>query len=353
MKTSEFTTLSERYQSCGAKTHQFAKDSLLKIEQQGLLPTPLHYLVMFEWLCQIDPVIAEQIDTTIKLKQYNDVTSEEIFHQLFGHLIQNKLPTAEFADMIKLLISNMHTWLSQSSQNNQEIESELNAITETLSKEGLVNHALEQLNNKIMPKLKAQHQQTLELTKSMTESQTEIVNLKAELEKATSISLTDELTNIPNRRGFKKIITDVIEQAQTAQSSFILIVIDVDFFKKINDTHGHLLGDSILRYLARFLTQETKGKDFIARVGGEEFVVVLTDTSYDNGIKFANQLRLKLANKPLQIRTQKQALNITISAGVAMYQMGEEYDSLFNRADKALYLAKNKGRNKVCGETEL
>lgn len=353
MKKTEFSSLIERYNTCSATAHQLAKDSLTQIDQRKLPPNPLHFLVMFEWLSKVDPVVADQIDTAIKLNQYNDATSEEIFNQIFGHLSHNKLPTAEFTNMIKQLIDNMQSWLGQSSQNNEELEIELNYISTTLTQEGLVQDALKQLNDKIIPKLRAQHEQTLELSQSIARSQTEILNLKTELEKATNISMTDELTNIPNRRGFKRIIETVINEAKTYQSGFILIVLDIDHFKKVNDNYGHLVGDSILRYLARFLTQETKGKDYIARIGGEEFVVLLTDTTYDNGIKFANQLRSKIANKPLQLRAQKQALNLTVSAGVAIYQMGEDYDSLFNRADKALYLAKNKGRNKVCGEAEL
>ncbi|BBP42896.1 GGDEF domain-containing protein [Thiosulfativibrio zosterae] len=353
MERSDAATLAERYAMSLKKSQQLAQDTLTQINQLGSNPTPLHFLLIFEWLSKIDPFAAEQIDTAIKLKQYNDATAEEMFHHLLSHIIHKNLPTEEFTNMINLLVENMRAWLQNSSQNNHEIEDHLVQLSDTLSKQGLVPGVITELNDIILPKLKLQHEETLALAQTVETTQNEVVRLKAELEKATNISITDELTNIPNRRGFKQLIANVINTAHESGNSFVMVVLDIDHFKKVNDTYGHLLGDSILRFLARFLKQETKGKDFIARVGGEEFVVVLTDTSYDNGMTIANNLRLKLANKPLKIRTEKQQLTITISAGVAIYQMGESYETLFNRADKALYLAKNRGRNKVCGETEI
>ena len=136
------------------------------------------------------------------------------------------------------------------------------------------------------------------------------------------------------------------------QSPFCLLVADIDFFKNFNDTHGHQLGDKVLRFVAQTLQKQLKGQDVVARYGGEEFVVILPDTPFGGAITVAENLRKAVQKQRLR-RTDNQEYigNVTLSIGVSMYRNGEKGEEVVERADNALYQAKKNGRNCVTPET--
>jgi diguanylate cyclase (GGDEF)-like protein len=124
-------------------------------------------------------------------------------------------------------------------------------------------------------------------------------------------------------------------------STFALLSIDVDFFKGINDTHGHQAGDKVLQNLAKILTEERRTDDLVARVGGEEFVLVLPNMDQENAFRFAEKLRKKIECESID------NLNITVSIGlvVSHKDVQKQFDELLNLSDQALYEAKRQGRN--------
>lgn len=204
------------------------------------------------------------------------------------------------------------------------------------------------LNDRVMPTINSVIDDTNRLKTQVSHSADEITQLKNELEKAHKAANTDELTGISNRRGFNEIINTLAKSANTEKTSFALLLVDIDFFKNINDEYGHLIGDSVLRYLAKKLDAETKGKDSVARIGGEEFVILLPQTDYEDAFTLADNLRIKVAAFNLKAKGEDKPLKLTISAGVAVYALDEDIEKPISRADKALYQAKNSGRNKVC-----
>jgi diguanylate cyclase len=167
--------------------------------------------------------------------------------------------------------------------------------------------------------------------------------LTEQLELARAEALLDPLTGLRNRRGFERAIEEVGGIGDTA-----LIVADIDHFKQINDTHGHLLGDKAVRAIGRILHENIKRRDIVGRWGGEEFTVLLLHTAITGAQTVAEQIRA--AVERLRIRkvdgTELEGC-ITISLGVAVAQDGEGFDNLMRRADAALYRAKHEGRNRV------
>ncbi|NNK85112.1 MAG: GGDEF domain-containing protein, partial [Desulfobacterales bacterium] len=128
----------------------------------------------------------------------------------------------------------------------------------------------------------------------------------------------------------------------------------IDYFKKFNDQYGHQVGDEVLRIFGEQLKENLKGKDFPARYGGEEFVILLPNTKLDNANVVAEQIRENISNKELKIKeTGKKLDSITISVGVSEIRQGDTAISAVERADAALYLAKNSGRNNVKSEIDL
>ncbi len=161
----------------------------------------------------------------------------------------------------------------------------------------------------------------------------------------------DELTGLLNRRAFISRFAEVIQSERSSSSVWgALSMIDIDHFKRINDTHGHLIGDAVLQALARRFTRVIRGSDVCARYGGEEFVVLMTAPTDSVLIRSAERLRRFVASK--SIATEKGSLRMTVSIGVRLFRVGgdciENLERLIEDADQALYEAKSNGRNKVC-----
>jgi two-component system cell cycle response regulator len=140
-----------------------------------------------------------------------------------------------------------------------------------------------------------------------------------------------------------------MESALRNDSSVALLMIDLDHFKRVNDTHGHLVGDAVLRDVAELLISGVRGSDFVGRFGGEEFLVVLPDTDDDGAAAFAERIRERIDGHAFGGRDGGPSLQMTASIGVATFPAAliESVEDLFARADAALYRAKADGRNRV------
>lgn len=160
------------------------------------------------------------------------------------------------------------------------------------------------------------------------------------------VSQTDNLTGLANRCYLEERLDIEFKRALRYKSPLTLAVVDLDFFKEVNDTYGHLAGDAVLREVAARLRTELRETDFVGRFGGEEFVVILTNTNLHGSLKLAEILRRFVAENPVHF--EGQGLQVTASIGVA--QMNDShrcYKAIFDDADKALYYAKDSGRNRV------
>ncbi|AFZ47117.1 response regulator receiver modulated diguanylate cyclase [Cyanobacterium stanieri PCC 7202] len=166
------------------------------------------------------------------------------------------------------------------------------------------------------------------------------------------LATTDELTEIANRRHFLNLATREFNIAKRQKRSFSMIIFDIDHFKNINDNYGHPVGDIAIKLVAQKCQQSIRGEDLCARWGGEEFIVVVSDTLIDAAKRVANRIRREIASISLPIDDHN--FKITVSVGIAQYQENDKsLDQIVSRADKALYRAKNNGRNQVVLEHEL
>ena len=156
----------------------------------------------------------------------------------------------------------------------------------------------------------------------------------------------DGLTGLLNHAATKGRLA--LEAARTARQkhTFCFVMLDLDFFKKVNDTYGHLVGDRVLKSLADLLKRRLRQTDIIGRVGGEEFALILLDTSSENAVKLLDQLR-DAFSRVRQYADDQHEFTITFSCGIAEYRIGNSADSIYAQADQALYQAKQAGRNRV------
>ena len=172
--------------------------------------------------------------------------------------------------------------------------------------------------------------------------------LRSRLEQSVELAVLDPLTTLHNRRYFTRHMKALFDRSVDCGRALSILLIDVDRFKLINDTHGHDAGDDALRALASRLRDNVRASDLACRLGGEEFVVVMPDTSLENAYRVAERLRHCIAAMPFVVGLQRNPINVTSSIGVAALEYGDDRPELIlRRADQALYSAKRDGRNRV------
>jgi len=178
-----------------------------------------------------------------------------------------------------------------------------------------------------------------------------ITDLRKRLAKAEEDATRDALTGLANRRLFDSALQRAALRAGAEQVPLCLLFVDIDHFKKFNDTYGHPVGDHVLRLFAMVLKESIKGRDTAARYGGEEFAIILPGASLNGAVSVAEQIRKVLEQRPIMNRATGKRLGVvTCSIGVAQYRPGEPVGDLIERADQAVYRAKGDGRNCVRAE---
>jgi two-component system, cell cycle response regulator len=164
-------------------------------------------------------------------------------------------------------------------------------------------------------------------------------------------AITDALTGLHNRRYMESHLGTLVEQAAARSRPISVLILDIDFFKSINDSHGHAAGDEVLKEFSRRLKKAVRGIDLACRYGGEEFVVVMPDTDIAMATMVAERLRRRIAAEPFPINQNTRTVQATISIGIAAMRSAEDRPAdIIKRADQALYRAKREGRNRVVSD---
>jgi diguanylate cyclase (GGDEF)-like protein len=178
-----------------------------------------------------------------------------------------------------------------------------------------------------------------ELEQIVAERTRELVEKNRELE---VLSVTDRLTGLHNRRKLDEVLEEELVRCRRYGQAFSVIMMDIDHFKRINDSHGHHVGDTVLQEMARILRERTRDADALARYGGEEFVIICRHSSLDGAVETAERIRTAIAGNEFP-----GVGHATASFGVAACCEGDTSENLLERADAALYRAKGAGRNRV------
>jgi diguanylate cyclase (GGDEF)-like protein len=174
---------------------------------------------------------------------------------------------------------------------------------------------------------------------------------REDLDSTQLLSLTDELTGLYNRRFLNSRSELLLCTAGETNLRMALILVDIDHFKETNDSFGHAIGDMVLQRIADAIKSSLRQTDFPCRIGGDEFAIMVIDLAEENAMEAARRLLLKVSN--LGIRAAGRELRVTCSIGGSQYRSGEDWDSLFHRADRSLYLAKESGRNRLSWNQQI
>jgi diguanylate cyclase len=260
----------------------------------------------------------------------------------------------EFKDIIDILTNAMVNLDVENQEYNQKILEQSRKIEQITFlddikkiKQGLILE-IEQMRQTVKKKQSGDSETLEALAK-------QVHTLNSQLKQAHTESVTDSLTGIYNRKAFDRQIGELVEKNTVSKSPFSLLIVDIDNFKNINDTHGHQTGDRIIMAIVNKCRQSIRGEDFFARYGGEEFVIILPGASLRNAVKKANHICKSVASTRYRLDDDQdeRALQVTISIGVSCHQKADTTTSVVQRADQALYAAKHAGKNCVYSEKDV
>ncbi|MBF0228783.1 MAG: GGDEF domain-containing protein [Desulfamplus sp.] len=239
---------------------------------------------------------------------------------------------------------------------NREIGGLKNSVNVSERLEDLKNHVSQTLSSiEIALKEKNAKDKAVKIMseKSRTDFQAGFSKLKKELDQAIKHSKDletklnqDPLTKVYNRRAYIKRISNEMDRFLRYQNIFSILVLDIDFFKKVNDTYGHAIGDKCLQEITKRTAPVLRSNDMLARYGGEEFVVVMPETPGDGAMVVAEKIRTSI--EKIEFIYKNDTIKMTVSIGVSQVRNGDKsHETVFERADAALYKAKSEGRNRV------
>jgi len=322
--------------------------ALEEIGKFGLPIDPLNYCIWYEYFSERNSALKKSIDDHLKRDgTFTSDVSRQHFNQfiLNGNESLNELVQSE----LKKVFSNLFHSIETTHQTFAESGNNLDAMSQALDAsitEPKINAIVEQIKKEI----KKLESSSGNFQEDMQHANREIESLKEKVARYKNEATKDPLTKLDNRRSFDEKLRTALEEANNEKNPLCLIIADVDHFKKVNDTHGHLVGDNVLRVVAATMRESIKGKDMLARIGGEEFAVLLPDTPYEGAMKLAEDIRVSFEKLDLKKKSTGESLGrITMSLGVTTYRPSEDAESFIHRADQALYQSKESGRNRVTG----
>ncbi len=321
------------------------------MNRYGVSPTPENYAVWFKYVAAENPALKERIDA---LREHGEAFTESVNEELFRAFGAER-DVEDFErirhDMITLL-REFGQYVVEAGRNVGNYHEDLNEAVAGLEQCDDMDD-FGDLLRELMAKTQSIQSTTENMQAHFDKKSAEIVALQKELERERKRASTDPLTGIPNRQTLQEAIDRTLTGEDCPQL-IAIVMIDIDHFKQFNDNFGHLIGDRVIKFVASLLVKNTRGGDTPARFGGEEFAVLLPNTSLEGALAVAENLRRAVADSKLVRSDTKEPLGqITVSAGVAQYRHGEDVATWIERADRCLYASKNAGRNCVTVENDL
>ena len=328
-------------------TREISQATIARLDELGVPPTPENYTIWYSDLAHANPDLSK----TLRLieaqgKPFDSEVCAQIYQRFFSSAQQTRLieETCERMEQtMNRILSQMNSVTSGTDDYGQTLES-FQAQLEATEGVSEVRGLIEQ----VLTETRSMQDRTKKLEKALGESTKEMASISDHLITARREALTDGLTGIANRRCFDEKLEELTAEASTDKDPLCLLIGDIDHFKTFNDTHGHRVGDQVLKQVALTLMQCIKGRDVAARYGGEEFAVILPHTDLKGAAKVSEQIRQSIAKKKIKMKSSGQTLGaITMSIGASQYVPGESQAGLIERADSGLYRAKREGRNRT------
>lgn len=332
---------------------QVANSALAKMTELDIQPEPRHFTIWYHYFDDSFPDLSREIN--LLLADSGGMSEAQclgLFEKYFTAEAESSL-MHDVSQKLDRAMEQAVQYLNEAGEDAAEFGETLAGASDDLTKSKEESDPFEILKEVIEATREMQvRQKTME--NQLRQSSTEIGRLQEEVEETRREATTDGLTGLANRKLFDTRIRDDAGEAEESGDELCLMMLDIDHFKNFNDNHGHQIGDHVLRLLAAILKSGLRGRDLAARYGGEEFGVILPQTSITNALRVAENIRQQVSQKKIVNRGTGESLGkITLSIGVSQYNVGEKINEFIERADVALYAAKNGGRNQVMSERDI
>jgi diguanylate cyclase len=333
-----------KYQHTKEESAEYLRLALPRMTQQNAALHPISYALWYEYVSGINHALINATDSVLAK---GVPLGEDDVKTLFERHVSDM--NSESATTIATGLQRIINDIAQSSGVAAQEAGVFGETLQTLARDSEKPDAKPDLKT-LLAGAQAMQTSIATLKNRLDASQQEIGQLREEVTRARDASLTDGLTGLMNRRGFDQALDDCLASIDPkhAAEGPCLLMGDIDHFKKVNDTYGHLFGDKVIRVVAGVIKQNVKGRDTAARYGGEEFVVLLPATPLQGAEALAENIRSAIERGRIKRGGSDEAVaRITLSLGVALYQPGESGSAFIERADRALYASKHDGRNRV------
>ncbi len=313
------------------------------ISKHKIPVNPANYAVWYEYVSGENHTLIDEINH--RLAQNLPISTEFAQHLFEKHVLMNMPERLESTNNgLKLVVDNTLGNLHKTEADAAHSISELNNTKSLLNNCRDINE-LHNLVSDILASTQMLTKASSALKQDLENSSLEIAKLKEELNAVKKASRTDGLTGLLNRGAFNNELNTVCQQTNT---DIALALFDIDHFKKVNDTYGHVLGDKVLQYFSGLLQKHAGNNHLVARYGGEEMAMILMNISLKEATSITNKICVALADSRLKKKGQEEYIyQITVSAGVSMLKKEDSPSNITERADKALYQSKKNGRNQV------
>ena len=332
--------------------HNYVRLALPLMSKHNIPVTPRNYAVWYEYVSGSNNELCSTIDTML---EKNEVFSEEqneiLYRKFCAEKDENELRKLK-EDLQQVLVS-VISEVSDLSGQTEKYETLISKSVDQLSEEASTEK-IKNVVGEIIDETKSIGSFGKSLQDKLKETTEELEALQKEFEQAKTASLVDFLTGVANRKAFDETLAKYTSEASSDNNDLCLLLIDIDHFKKFNDEYGHIVGDEVLKFVTKKTKELVRGRDFLARFGGEEFVVILPQTPLSGAKTVGENIRSFFSEAKLTaVATSKELGKVTVSIGAALYRPGEPVDTFIDRSDQALYFAKNNGRNRVVTEADL
>ena len=338
-----------KYKESIEEAAEFTRLAIPLLAKHQLPVDPTNFAVSYEYVSGKNKNLVSAIDG---LEKKGSTLTPEVSEELYRfYLEENDAPElGKMRESLRRILSEILGQIVTASDDTEQFRNILHKYSGSLV-DSASPSAIRDIVNSVMDETKGMEKSNKLLEDKLKSNAHEMEKLRIELYKAKEEALIDSLTQLSNRKAFSQKFEQSIKMIEESNGELSVLLIDIDFFKKVNDTHGHLVGDEILRLVATAMKESVKGKDMVSRFGGDEFSILLPETSIQGAVIVASNLIKLLGSKKLKRKSTGESIDkVTLSIGATSYKAGEPLDEFIKRADDALYFSKQNGRNRVTSD---
>ncbi len=324
---------------------QLASQALELMQRRQIPPTPANFSVWYAVAAESDPSLSRVVSALdAQGVVFDEARNREIYERFFGYE-RERAEVRRIGDGVEQHLRSIVDLVAQISNGTEAYGASLDGMAQAIGADGAGGGFAHTLNS-----LRADTERMRGHTNVWRESASsrgvEMAKLKRALTAARNDAETDVLTRVGNRRRFDRRLPEFAELAHKQRKPLCVVMLDIDHFKRFNDTYGHSLGDRVLRLVADRLTKELRAPAELFRYGGEEFAALIPGHALGEAVDVAESLRQAVSMMRVARKSDSAPLRqVTVSLGVSQYAPGEPLSNVVRRADAALYAAKSSGRN--------